>query len=58
MIPLYKNPNWAKGYDVVVHNECFANTNDKAYVKHHQSAQGRRAGGGDPLRDAHLPPHL
>ncbi len=33
MIPLYKNPNWAKGYDVVVHNECFANTNDKAYVQ-------------------------
>ena len=20
MIPLYENPNWAKGYDVVVHN--------------------------------------
>jgi|TARA_B110000495_G_scaffold89842_1_gene77572 type 1 glutamine amidotransferase len=33
MIPLYKNPNWAKGYDVVVHNECFANTSDKAYVQ-------------------------
>ena len=33
MIPLYKNPNWAKGYDVVVHNECFANTDDKAYVQ-------------------------
>ena len=33
MIPLYKNPNWAKGYDVVVHNECFANTSDKEYVQ-------------------------
>jgi len=33
MIPLYKNPNWAKDYDVVVHNECFANTSDKAYVQ-------------------------
>ena len=33
IIPLYKNPNWAKGYDVVVHNECFANTSDKAYVQ-------------------------
>ena len=33
MIPLYKKPDWAKGYDVVVHNECFANTDDKAYVQ-------------------------
>ena len=33
MIPLYKNPNWAKDYDVVVHNECFANTSDKEYVQ-------------------------
>ena len=33
MIPLYKNPDWAKGYDVVVHNECFANTDNKAYVQ-------------------------
>lgn len=23
-LELYKNPNWAEGYDVVVHNECFA----------------------------------
>ena len=27
-IDLYKNPDWAKGYDVVVHNECFAATKD------------------------------
>jgi len=33
MIPLYDNPNWAKGYDVVVHNECFANTKDAAYIR-------------------------
>ena len=33
MIPLYKNANWAKNYDVVVHNECFANTSDKDYVQ-------------------------
>jgi len=30
---LYDNPNWAKGYDVVVHNECFADLNDIAYVR-------------------------
>jgi len=31
-IKLYEDPNWAKPYDVVVHNECFADTNDPAYV--------------------------
>src|SRR4051812_45962052 len=23
-IPLYENPDWSKGFDVVVHDECFA----------------------------------
>ncbi|MES2982185.1 MAG: ThuA domain-containing protein [Verrucomicrobiota bacterium] len=32
-IPLYDDPNWAKPYDVVIHNECFANTNDEAYIR-------------------------
>lgn len=31
--PLYDNPDWAKPYDVVVHNECFADLNDIAYVR-------------------------
>jgi uncharacterized protein len=31
--PLYDDPNWAKPYDVVVHNECFADVNDIAYVR-------------------------
>jgi len=38
MIPLYDNPDWAKGYDVVVHNECFANTKDHAYIRKITSA--------------------
>lgn len=29
---LYSNPDWAKEYDVVVHNECFANTDDPSYI--------------------------
>ncbi|MDO8542696.1 MAG: ThuA domain-containing protein [Opitutaceae bacterium] len=33
MIPLYHNPDWAKPYDVVVHNECFANTADADYIR-------------------------
>ncbi|MCA9034731.1 MAG: ThuA domain-containing protein [Planctomycetaceae bacterium] len=32
-IELYKNPNWAEGYDVVIHNECFANTTDESYIR-------------------------
>lgn len=32
-IDLYDNPDWAKPYDVVIHNECFANTDDEAYIK-------------------------
>lgn len=32
-IDLYKNPDWAKGYDVVVHNECFAATKDEDYIR-------------------------
>lgn len=32
-ISLYDAPDWAKGYDVVVHNECFGKTDDVAYVR-------------------------
>lgn len=38
MIDLYNDSDWAKGYDVVVHNECFAGTKDEAYVKKITSA--------------------
>ena len=24
-LPLYDNPDWAKGSDIVIHNECWAN---------------------------------
>lgn len=32
-IPLYDNPDWAKSYDVVIHNECFANTAEPEYIR-------------------------
>ena len=32
-ISLYNNPDWAKGFDVVVHNECFANTTNPEYIR-------------------------
>lgn len=32
-IPLYDDPAWAAGQDVVVHNECFADTRDPEYIR-------------------------
>ena len=32
-IGLYEDLNWAKSFDVVVHNECFASTKDEVYIK-------------------------
>lgn len=37
-ISLYANPDWAKGYDVVVHNECFADTTNQTYIRKITSA--------------------
>ena len=30
---LYNQPDWAEGYDIVVHNECFANVDDADFVR-------------------------
>ena len=30
---LYQNPDWAKGFDVVMHNECFADDADLDFVE-------------------------
>ena len=32
-IPLYEKEDWWKGYDVVLHNECFAAVSDPAWTK-------------------------
>lgn len=37
-IGLYDNKDWAKGYDVVIHNECFANTTSEDYIRKITSA--------------------
>ena len=37
-LPLYSKPDWAKGYDVVVHNECFADTTNHTYIRQITSA--------------------
>lgn len=40
-ISLYDREDWASGFDVVIHNECFAKTTDPEYIRritraHHQ----------------------
>eukprot|EP01035_Chromulina_nebulosa_P055297 gene55297-75788_t len=32
-IKLYEDPNWAKAYEVVIHNECFADLADPDYTR-------------------------
>ena len=32
-LPIYDNADWAKGFDLVVHNECSADVDDDAFVK-------------------------
>jgi type 1 glutamine amidotransferase len=32
-ISLYADPDWAAPYDVIVHNECYADTKDPRYVR-------------------------
>jgi len=31
-ISVYEKPDWTKGYDVVVHNECFSQITDRAFI--------------------------
>ena len=38
VLKFYDDKNWAKGYDVVIHNECYADTRDTAYIKKITSA--------------------
>ncbi|HEY3323282.1 MAG TPA: ThuA domain-containing protein [Planctomycetota bacterium] len=33
VIDLYKKPDWIKGYDIVIHNECYAEVADKDAVE-------------------------
>jgi len=34
LVSVYQKPDWAKGYDVVVHNECFGAVTNVAFVEH------------------------
>ena len=32
-MPVYDSPDWGKGFDIVVHNECLANVDDPKYIR-------------------------
>ena len=32
-ISIYEKPDWSKGFDVVVHDECFSDVKDRAFVE-------------------------
>ncbi|MDA7888346.1 ThuA domain-containing protein [Akkermansiaceae bacterium] len=32
-LPFYQDPDWAKGYDVIIHDECAADNKDKQVLK-------------------------
>jgi type 1 glutamine amidotransferase len=32
-VPLYNDPDWAKGFDLVVHNECYANQQQASFIQ-------------------------
>ena len=42
MIELFKSPDWAAKYDIVVHNQCFGGVTDVAFVE--RVAQAHYAG--------------
>ena len=52
-ILLYDNPNWSAGFDIVIHNECFANVTDPAYLR--RITAGHR--GGVPAMVIHCSMH-
>ena len=41
-LPVYEKADWAKGFDLVVHNECSADVDDEAFVK--RITEAHRAG--------------
>ena len=52
-IDLYGNPDWAKPYDVIIHNECFADTRDLEYIRKITEAHK----GGTPAMVIHCAMH-
>lgn len=38
MLPVYENPDWAKGFDVIVHDECYGYVTNVAFIQRITSA--------------------
>jgi type 1 glutamine amidotransferase len=53
MIDLYNKADWAEPYDVVIHNECFANTAEPEYIRRITEAHR----GGTPAVVVHCAMH-
>lgn len=53
MIDLYNEPDWAEPYEVVIHNECFANTAEPEYIRRITEAHR----GGTPAVVVHCAMH-
>lgn len=52
-ISFYDRPDWIAGFDIVVHNECFADVSDPAYLRKITSAHR----GGTPAMVIHCAMH-
>jgi type 1 glutamine amidotransferase len=50
---IYGNPNWAEGYDVVIHDECSCDVTDTAYIERILAAHRR----GTPAVNLHCAMH-
>ena len=50
---IYGNPDWDKGYDVILHDECSADVTDRAYVERILAAHRR----GTPAVNIHCAMH-
>ncbi len=53
VFPVYESEDWAKGYDVILHDECSADVKDPAYVKRILDAHA----GGVPAVNLHCAMH-
>jgi uncharacterized protein len=52
-MPVYARPDWSKGFDIVIHNECLADVDDPQYIR--QITAGHR--GGPPAVVIHCAMH-
>jgi type 1 glutamine amidotransferase len=52
-LPIYRNADWAKAFDVVVHNECFADVTDQSLIDRITAAHK----GGPPALVIHCAMH-